>query len=566
MSPRSGTRTGLGARRTGLRAATLSLALALAGAGLPEGAAAQVGAAGSVGSPAAAAPEWVWGWSPLRPLLDLPRDRLPGGAVDMPALLTAPAPRVGLFWTAGNPAGLPLEVREARAEFRAGAAGISGDYARPLDPGSESAVGASALGWRPLGPRGAVIGGFAAGRASFGDSLFADVDRPYGSNPYLVIDTIGDPVDRITARLEGAGGYRLGDLGVGLALGYESGEANTVESPVPKNARSVMPAVTAGISYGDQGLRGGVFCRWQGWTEQITVTTVARPSRIYQLDGYGEPEPLDLQPARYQRRFERDGRAVGAAVAGRTLGVEWTLHGRRKMVDERQTSRLQENEPRLDRWDAEGWSGGAAFQRAFGAARLMLTGRVGYTTLEGEALRADIGEVTFRADEDRFSAVLDGRLRPGSGWLLGGRLHAVRESRRRRDLLAEARSDIVAWEAGAAVGVARSFSGGLALSLEGLFSSYGPSGLAPDPAERGPVYRRFVGPALSLALEEAQRAAGALTFRWRTAEGTAFWLRGEAGSLRPTGGIDRLPLTPTGSRSAWSLTAGAALRPAGPGF
>ena len=137
-------------------------------------------------------PAWLTNWSPLSRIADLPR-RLPAGA-RFPGLFSSPAPRVGEFWTAGNPGALGRELDDRRADFRLAVQSTSGDYARPLDPGAVGRGAVSTTGWTRVGERGAAIGAVVFNRTSLRDSIFADVLLPYGSNPLIVADTIGDPL------------------------------------------------------------------------------------------------------------------------------------------------------------------------------------------------------------------------------------------------------------------------------------------------------------------------------------------------------------------------------------
>jgi hypothetical protein len=468
-------------------------------------------------------PGWATNWSPLLRLADLTRE-LPTGP-RFPDLLSFPEPRVGIFWTAGNPAALPFELADERVEFRFALEGTSGDYFRPLDPGGVSRGELSTLGWRRLGERGAVIGNAVFDRTSFRDSVFADVLVPYSSNPFLVMDTIGDPMRRTAVHLEGATGWRFGRLGLGASLGWEGQSNRTVDSPVPRLDRtaSTGAVVGAGLEVGG-GFRLGIHGRVRETAEFIQIHTISQPSRIFQLEGYEEPVPLDLQPALYRRRFERTAYAVGGAIGFPILGGAGVLFAQREDVEEEQFIRVNDAGAPKDVWAADGWTLGGAVQWD-GADRWLLTLDGRYTRLEGDAFRADIGGIVFTVDEQRFQAAMDVRLRLGAGWRAGGRAELRRATHDRRDLLAEATSDIRSWQGGGAIELARVFANRLGISIGGRFASYGPSGEMPDPSSRGPVYRRFVGPHLALELAQAVTAAGTIAARWQVADSTGLWLR-----------------------------------------
>jgi hypothetical protein len=500
-------------------------------------------------------PGWVTNWSPLQRVADLAR-QLPAGS-RFPDLLTFPDPRVGIFWTVGNPGALPLEVADERVEFRFELEGSSGDYFRPLDPGGVSRGELSTLGWRRLGERGAVIGSAVFDRTSFQDSVFADVLVPYSSNPFVVIDTIGDPMRRTAVQLEGATGWRFGRLGLGASLGWEGQSNRTVASPVPRLDRTASTGVVGGASLElGGGFRLGIHGRLRETAEFIQIRTISQPSRIFQLEGYEEPIPLDLQPATYERRFERTAYAVGGAIGFPVLGGAGVLFAQREDVEEEQFIRQNDAGAPKDVWAADGWTLGGAVQWA-DADRWVLTLDGRYTTLEGDAFRADIGGIVFTVDEQRLQVDMNVRLRLGAGWRAGGRVELRRATHDRRDLLAEATSDIRSWQGGGAIELARVFANRLGVSIGGRFASYSPSGEIPDPSSRGPVYRRFVGPHLALELAQAVTAAGTIAARWQVADATGLWLRGEYGSLDPTD--ESIPLLPDGTRQAWRMSAGVVL-------
>jgi len=540
------------ARARGLASSAVCL---LAAAGHPEPGLAQ--ATEMRGSPLKAElPGWATNWSPLARVADLARE-LPSGPA-FPDLLSFPAPRVGLFWTVGNPASLPLELEDARVEFRAGARGASGDYARPLDPGDPSSGAISTMGWRPLGDRGAVIGSAVFDRTTFGDSLFADVQLPHSSNPFVVMDTIGDPVRRNAFRLEGATGRRFGKLSLGVAVGWEGQSNRTIASPVPRLDRTATPGATGGVVYeiGPR-VRIGAHARWRQQREFIQIATISQPSRVFQIEGFEEPIPLDLQPNIFDRRFERNQYALGGSVGLDVLGGTWVVFGQREHAEEDQFTNQREADPPTDRWDADGWTVGGAAQWGAAKERWLITLDARYTTLEGEAFSANVRGIVFTVDEERFIGDLDARLGLGRGWRAGVHVGVRRDTDDRRDLLAQATSNIRSWQGGAALELARVFSRRFAASIGGRFSSYGPSGEIPDPDDLGPVYRRFIGPGLALQLAEAFNAAGTATLRFQAAERTGFWVRGQFAVLDPTG--SSIPLLPTGTRRGWTFTAGAIL-------
>src|SRR6266566_3140492 len=177
-------------------------------------------------------PSWLVTWSPLETRADLPR-RLP--FVDGAGGLLLPPPRVGQFWTAGNPAALQHELSDTLTDFGVTLAHESGSLRRPLDPGASSQRRASAMGWMPLTERVAVIGGVTLEQETFDPGSHADVVEAYPTSPFVTIDTSISATRNTGARLEGAVSTRFGTWGLGLALGYDAlrSEEHTSELQSP---------------------------------------------------------------------------------------------------------------------------------------------------------------------------------------------------------------------------------------------------------------------------------------------------------------------------------------------
>ncbi|MGD2152898.1 MAG: hypothetical protein PVG79_06485 [Gemmatimonadales bacterium] len=504
-------------------------------------------------------PEWARAWSPLAPLGELPRE-LPAGAAAFPELLTLPAPRVGLVWTAGNPAALPYEVEDSWVRFRAGLLEASGDLRRPLDPGAVSRRRLSAFGWRPLNGQAGVVGRVVVDRTNLKDGAFADVLRPYGSNPFVVIDTVGDELGRTAARLEGASGWRIGRLGLGLSLGYEAAETRTVASAAPRLNRSGAAGAVGGLALelsANGGLRLGVSGRWRRSTQHVQIYTIQTPTRVYEIQGYGEPVPLDLQPATYVRRLERDEWALGLSLAGRALGGHWALFARTENLSEGQHNE-ESNDPLTDRWEVDGWRAGAAYQRQLGE-HLLLTAGVRASSLWGEARLADPEGVVFTCDEERWAADVELRFLGPGGWEAAALLTLLREDRTRRDRLAGTRSEVRAWQRGAGVAIGRRLGSRFAVAASAGLAGHQPAGAIPDPAVMGPVFTESMGPALALSVTGGLATALSLAGRWQVSGTAALWARVRYTSLAPRIGAIRIPLQPSGERSDSRLDLGVVL-------
>lgn len=507
-----------------------------------------------------AAPAWMTNWSPLRRIADLPRE-LPG-ASRFAGLLSAPAPRVGEFWTAGNPGALGREVHDSRADFRFDWRGASGDYIRPLDPAGlrQGVLGAS--GWRRHGQRSAVVGNAVFDRTHLADSVFSDVLVPYGSNPFIVIDSMGHPTRRSAIRLEGAMGRDLGRLGLGFAVGWEGQSNRTAASAIPRSNRTVSPGVAAGLSYDLGTLALGVLGRWRRTVELIDIRALPESRGVVlQLEGYAEPVVLAFVNQRYTRRYERDALSAGATAAFNAPWGKLALYALRERASEDQfaVSLLTARPP--DNWSGAGWTLGGAGQYGIGppGADWLLTFDGKYRIVAGDAHQASIDSVVFEVSESQLDVGLDLRARFGSDWQMAVRGDLQRVGRERSDLLVPVHSDVRATMGGGSIELSRMVRDRLGIAAGIQVGSYGPAGLLPDPMTMGPKYGRYVAPGLALELAGATIAAGTASVRWQLRENAGIWIRGVFGSSQPRGDGVAIPMRPEGSRRSWALTAGAAL-------
>jgi len=554
-----GGRGSRGGRRANRPSTKLMVAWCLAVAAVPTVAAAQ-----TLGSPAAPGgaemPRWLTRWSPVGLTGDLPRE-LPGAATALPYLLTLPAPRVGLFWTAANPAGLPTDVYDDYAQFRLGVRQNDGSYRRPLDGGKDRRIGGTGFGWKDLAANGAAIGRLVVDRMDQDAGAHADVVLPHSSNPFVVLDTIGDAMSGIVVRLEGAGGWRIGALGLGLGLGYDGRVISTEVSTAPRKYRVSAAGANGGLSYDlfDGALQLGVHGRWEQIAQTTLISSYASATRVYVLSGYYDPVPLDLDRQGYYRRFDRNATAWGGSVGGILLGAKWTVFAQRDKLSEKQSVQI-EDDPPTDGWDADGWSGGLAAQLAIGDSLVLVTVTAEYATLSGQALRMDLEEVNFSAEESGWYVGSEVRLLPHNGWTAAVRLGTGRESRVRRDYLARLASDLKAWAPAVSIEVARALPAGFSLSVGIGYSQHAPWGSIPDPAVMGEGYQDWIAPELSLYSTDASSITGTLVILWQAKPGLSFWAQGRAASLSGDAGTSGLPLTPEGKRKLGSIEVGVTMR------
>lgn len=539
---------------TSRRAPALALVLALAARPL----AGQVVARTEPGL-STADPAWLAAWSPLAPLAELPRT-LPA-APQLPGLLVAPAPRVGLLWTAGTPAALGVEVTDRWARLAVARTGESGDYRRPLDAEASGALRFEGVGWGPVGEQGVVVGRLVAGRLDLDAASPSDIALPYGSNPFVPTDTAVPTLRRVAIQIEGGIGWRFGPWTAGLTAGALVGDDHTVNSAFPRLVKRSVPGVAAGVSRAlpFAPVRLAVYGRWMGGDETIVLPGQPAPGTVYVLDGYSEPDPRAITPSSpFFYRTDRSTWAGGFAAAGTLAGATWTLYGERARRTDKHVSARRLDAP-TDRWHATGSSYGFGVQRAVPLCHLLVTADARLSRLEGDATRSDLPGIFFRATERVWSATSEVRYAPPTApWVAAATFALLRESHLREDFIAETRTNLTTWTPGIGVEVARVF-GANAVSIGYAISTYVPSGDIPDPATMGPFYQRLVAPEQSLYATKVQPSLATFTVRHTFASGTAAVLRARresmgAGSAPLTGGT--LPFTPTGSRTLWSVALG----------
>jgi hypothetical protein len=506
-------------------------------------------------------PAWMLEWSPVNSHADLPR-LLPSAGAALPLLL-APPSKVGLFWLAGNPGALPAEVGEEYSNFMAARSGQKGDYHRPLDPGGASLTQVSALSWQPVGRKAGAIGRIVVDQELQDPGTYADQAQPYTSNPFVVTDTAQSPMRRIRARLEGAAGAQVGAWGLGAALGYETRDDYTRHAAFLRFDRQVTPAATLGITraFGDSGLVLGVHGRWSGGAENVEMFQNTEAGRVYQLQGYSDVAPRDVQS--YYRRMESDEVSGGGGASGTLAGARWVVFGEAARYREGLWSQQFTDSPGKDRWEAHAWSVGAAAQRALPGARWLVTVQGRYTALTGNGnLAADTAGAVFRAREHSASGSVKVRLLPtADGWTGVAVLSVTNDRRERTDTVAGIWTDLETLTPGIAVEAGRTVLKRLFVSAGLAYASYMVRGAIPEPLARGPAYQTMIAPEIEVEATPATVAAYSLSLRWQARDGMAVWASARSESLAPTtGGIQRVSgFRPDGSRTAGYVAFGVTL-------
>jgi hypothetical protein len=506
------------------------------------------------------APGWMMAWSPFAPLADLPQ-RLPG-AMPPPDLLSAPAPRVGLWWTAGVPAAIPFEVADRRSMFRTAGGRAFGPYRRPLDPDDVTAFQTSALAWSPIARSGGAAATVLADREQAGAMPYAATLLPYTSDPFVVTDTTIPVRRRVRARLEGAFAWRVGPVGAGAAVGLEESDERTIDSRFPHLGRTSTPAVRGGVVYTPvAAVRLALYGRWIAGTETMTLVPRTATGLAFLLAGYHDPDSTSVaQLAGFFRRSERAARSAGVAAAGTAMGADWVVFAERAIRHDRHFS-VRISNPPTDRWDANGWTFGAAAQRHVGA--FLVTAQARHETLRGDGRLADLEGVVYRARENAL--VLSGELRyapPGTGWTGAVTGTLSRMHRDRYDFIVEVGTDLVEWTPSAGLAVARDI-GRTSLAVGASGALYSAAGSIPDATQMGPVYTRLVASGMTLAATPALPLVATLSLGQRLGVGTTLLLDGSYASLGRRGPELDLSLPPQGRRTAWSVSARVVLGPPG---
>ena len=497
-------------------------------------------------------PGWTTAWGPLASL-NADQRVLPS-APELPGLLDAPAPRVGLFWSAANPAALAYEVPDSWGEIRLRKGGERGIHRRPLDAADYGTRQFSGLRWQPLGGRSAVAGQVVADETNSHASSLSPFLVRHSPSPFVVTDGMTPPMRHIRVRVEGAYGWRTGPWGFGAGLGLEVSDDRTMTIRTPRLGRTSAPALSFGLlRVLDAGLTLSAHGRWIGAHENSRIA-VPRGTEVVvrELDGLGEPQPLRVAgPDIFGRSVGRARLAAGAALSGRAGTWLWVARGERENVGhEHESSRLSADPP--NRWEARTWRTGLDVLGRVGPVRTLVSAV--YTTLSGDAFRRDlVGQgAIFRVRQTALRALVDLRMPlTDSAWIAAVRLSVRRESRLRHDYLIAAASDLRAWHPGVSVEIARHLSKHTALSLGGGVSGYEPAGFVPAAGVFGAVDPVLVAPELALYAARARAYTASAAIRVRLARGPALVVRGRQERWVPVA----RQVEPSERRSWWSVTA-----------
>jgi len=495
---------------------------------------------------------WLTGWSPLRPFGDLalPTPRVP----QLPQLIELTSPRLGLSWTAGNPAGVPDEIDTAWTRLRVAAGNGSGSYHAPIDPDNVKSVGTSLMGWRRLGSRAAAIGRVAVEHETVGGAYGAFA-TPLPSSPFVPTDTNRPALSRPVVTLEGAEGIALGSCRGGASAGYRAAENTSGHSPAALDGRSTTTGLSVGIARVlARGWRAGAHGRWLQSSESVDLTANPADVRVYSIDGYVNVDPADYTPltSAFLRRANRYGSAFGIGLAGDLLGATVTSFAEAQWMNESQISAVVSEHPPTDRWRTTGFAVGGAAQRSFGG--VVATIDAGWRTQRGDGRPAVDSTLQFEASASRLWTAAELRYGPSdSSWCGSGSVSIERDQQVANDYLAQAGTDVTAWMPNAAVEVSRRVSRTLSISGAAGLAQYTPYATLPQPQGRGAAYGTLIAPAIEIAAATARSELASVAARF-TRRGNAVSIRLWRTSTAPI--VARVPLVPLplGTRTTWGVT------------
>lgn len=498
-------------------------------------------------------PVWMRSWSALGSRAELPR-RLPSAGTATSAFHFG-APRVGAFWTAGNPAGLVQGTRDARTDFAAAWSRQTGDYRRPLDPGAARLLQGAVQGWKGFSPSFSLLGRVVFDQERLDPGTRSDFTEAFPSSPFVSTDTSGSGVRRTRARLEGAAGWKLGRWNAGVTTGYEARDQLSIISTVVRRVRSVTPGLVLGFSRTLGGIELGGFARVRRTAETVLLYTRTGSGRVYELTGYREVPLIDLSNSYYRRR-EQNSSSLGGTLGGGSGRTRWALYAEADRQTERLT-RQQQNDPAVDRWDESGWSAGGALQRSLGACWLF-TLHARTVRLAGDAdLALDSTGSIFHASESALDTELELRkLSPGGGWSGALTVGIARESRSRRDSTIALATTVTSTTSSVALELGRSLGSRGFAAAGAALAYYGPTSSTPNVASRGPIYRYYFAPEYALYSSRARPSAVSFLFRYRVSKNANLWSSGRLERLSSAESPPFSPFVPGGSRTAGSFSAG----------
>ena len=511
--------------------------------------------------------EWLPGalnpnqsWAALSSAGDVGR----GGPTLIPALelVRRAPPRIGMFWSAGNPGSLIGEIDSARVDYSVSGVNESGEFRRPLVPSEVKLITLRATGWRRLGTRGAAIGRVQLRRSGLdGNANHALGFQPYTGSPLVPTDSVSPVLVQSSALLEGGMAWRVAEYEFGGMAGLAVADNRAEKTRIGRQGRAASPSIALGITrhlYGP--VRVGIHGRAGMRNERINTIPINADEYVLQLEGLNEVEPIVLAiPQGYYRLFRGRHHAFGLSASSGLWGMTVVGFAERGGLHERHSS-ATENDPPSDAWiTATRTLGGAlAGDLLDGVIRAVVEGR--YTGLNGDATRHDLDGRIYRAEDHRLQIIGDVRITvPGRDWTAAVRGFMRRDRRMHRDALAELGTEMVTLIGGATAEVERGFVAGGRIAGGYGFAVYTPSSTIPAGETLGPIFQKLIAPELEWYTTPALTHRATLTASLPVGMRTFLWLGLDADRTTPRE-ASPTAFRPTGQRLTTALTVGATLR------
>jgi hypothetical protein len=495
--------------------------------------------------------DWLERWSPLRPInaLGLPAPTAPVAL----RMLDVPAPRLGLAWSASNPAGFVDDIEQAWTQFGVASHGQSGSYRSKLQPPSVAVLTATLKGWRRIGSRSAVIGRVAVERSTVGAGDEAILIAPDPASPFVPSDTNAPQSSRTRVTLEGAQSIQFGVWRVGIALGYE-GMADHAEH---STAAIVRRAASGGATLGFARTLGrvgtiGVAARHISRTETANVFADPRTVRVYPLDGLVGVDPQDysLAVAPFFRRVDRQGDSFSINAASGGDGVRWSSYASVDRNQEGQISVISTSAP-VSRWRTTGFAIGGVAARTVHAVRALVS--ADFSSQRGDADRSLANAGPYAANASAVSLASDVRWTPiESRWSIGMRVGMDRDYQHVEDAAARATTDVTAWQPQADLEIVRRVN--TSWSWSAGFGTFGfaPNATFPSPMGRSAAYQELIAPMLEISAATARTSRASVSVRGRRG-GSDIVARVVWSATSAVQRAVGASLLPSGSRSQWAF-------------
>ncbi len=503
-------------------------------------------------------------WSPVGPEARSAR----GEPVGLRCLLCAgvvPRWEAGAFGGGRNPAALAREVGARHGALTLETGRDEGSYRSPLDPESTTTTGSTALGWLPLGDRGGLAGGATYTEGTGGPGGRRIQLESGNGSPWVVADTSVSGHRSTGARLDAAGGWRLGSLGLGVSLGYEAVEVLSRPSRTPRRSHAAIPAASVGgeWSFAGGAARVGGYGRWSA--NQATTQIVGQPTagQVTRLNGYAPPAVITVSQGTgplFYRRSEAETRAGGVTLAGRWGDwalAAWTEAGQ----TEEWSWSTRAADPPSDLWETRGWEVGGEARGGLAGGEVALRAYRG--AFRGRATMSSLDSLVYLADEAALGGSVEGRwsLAPEERRWVVVALGAELSNRDRGDTIpntlrteVETLVTMARVEAGTALRDGVELMGGYEMLRQDA------RGRLPRVPSLPAAARTIVGAELALAGTALTRHSPWAGVGWTFRPGQSVRAVGAYRSLAARPGSTRLEGTPDGDRSGWSVELGFVLR------